>query len=140
VPRRARLCSRAEVRNFSEKFYAGTGVSIPFHEYSIADDYNYTNKWMPLGSWHIFNVPVYCGYSFGKKKHHINSELGIVLHYGVQDKQLLFLTSRPFFSVGYEFKGEKFLFGIPVYMGLSEKINGNRIFMRWPGIRLGRKF
>jgi hypothetical protein len=120
-------------RYLSEKFHLGAGAGLA--GISIL----YKN---PDESFKEFNIrfPVYGAYAFGKKKHHVISELGLTLECVFSSAGSSVSSLWPFFSIGYEFKGEKIIIRVPVYLvyiGENEWYPG---VVPWAGVSIGVPF
>ncbi len=95
-------------RYLLENFHFGAGAGLAgISELYINPDEKETE----------FNIrfPIYCGYSFGKKRHHAIAETGITLDCincfsGSSD-----ISVWPFISIGYEYRGSRIIIRVPVY-------------------------
>ena len=125
-------------RYFSERFLIGGGIGMPTK--TKFQDISPVGNGTLTPNFYTFDVPVYCGYSFGQKKHHLNSELGIAFVLSTENKHANLLGTLPFISLGYEFKGENYVFSIPVYFALRDAYNDSRQIVPWIGLSLGRLF
>ncbi len=136
-------------RFFSERFNIGAGIGMSMEGSSLQKFGDFYRKRIN------FNAPVYFGYSFGQKKSRLSSASGITFCLRWVDQSLLsgktkkfeLLDSAPFFSLGYEYRGEKYFFNIPVYLlrlkieEWSEEFVGTRHIMApYIGVRIGRMF
>jgi hypothetical protein len=95
-------------RYLVESFHLGAGAGLA----GISHMYiNEEEKELDLN----LRFPVYCGYSFGKRRHHAIAETGITLDCincfsGSSD-----ISVWPFISIGYEYRGSKIIIRVPVY-------------------------
>jgi hypothetical protein len=120
-------------RNITEKFHIGSGIGFAgvSHLYYSGGDFRKVN----------FSIPVYAAYSFGQKKHRLISEAGIsiwgetVLNGFVRLSDVI-----PFVSAGYEYKGEKYVFRVPVYFAYVGRNEFFPAVMPWLGVSFGRLF
>jgi len=120
-------------RNVTERIHIGSGIGLAEinHLYYIGGDFHKVN----------YSIPIYVAYSFGQKKHRLISEIGVsVLGNTTPYSILSFSDVTPFISAGYEYKGEHYVFRVPVYFAY---IGRNEFFpsvMPWIGVSLGRLF
>ena len=120
-------------RYLTEKFQVGAGLGMAGVSKITFIDETVTRF--------DFRIPIYGSYAFSTKRHHLVSELGIIMG-GYTDS----ITGVnidgvvPFISLGYEVKGENYVFRVPVYLfyaGENELIG--RV-VPWVGVSLGRLF
>jgi hypothetical protein len=120
-------------RNVTERIHIGSGIGFSgiYHLYYSGGDFHEVN----------FSIPIYGAYSFGQKKHHLISEIGTSILGNTTPYSFLSLSDvTPFISVGYEYKGEHYVFRVPVYFAY---IGRNEFFpsvMPWIGVSFGRLF
>jgi len=120
-------------RNLSERIHLGSGIGLAgiYHLYYSGGEFHEVN----------FSIPIYGAYSFGQKKHHLLSEIGMsVWGNTVHDGFVYFTDLIPFISAGYEYKGVHYVFRVPVYFAY---IGRNEFFpsvMPWIGVSFGRLF
>jgi hypothetical protein len=119
-------------RYLSERFQVGAGIGL---ENARKVGYD-TETYMT----YLFNFPIYGAYAWGTDKNHAISEFGVNIRAGSNfHGETGFSRPLPFISLGYEHKGDNFIFRIPVYafyMGRDEIIP----LMPWLGISVGRRF
>jgi len=87
-----------------------------------------------------FRIPVYAAWSFGKKKSHVMTELGVTLEEQWHTGLSLITDLWPFISGGYEYRGEKIIIRVPVYLVY---VGPNAWFppvLPWVGLSLGMPF
>jgi hypothetical protein len=84
--------------------------------------------------------PVYGGYSFGKNRHHIITEIGLTIDGSFSSFESSVLSIWPFISAGYEFKADKIIFRVPVYLGYIGKNEWYPPVMPWVGVSIGVPF
>ena len=127
------FCDISYSRYLSEKFQIGAGLGLQSIGKLSSIDGTSTNV--------DYSIPVYGAYAFGTKKHHVVSELGITLTgYTNFKKRSGLYGAGPFVSVGYELKGENYVFRVPLYLFY---IGDNDFFppvIPWFGLGLGRLF
>jgi len=120
-------------RYLSDRLHFGGGIGISGRSqlYYNGGMFNRTN----------FTIPLYGAYAFGQRKHHVISEFGISLQGFTGPNGTVSLDGQYLFiSVGYEYKGEKFIFRAPVYLAY---VGSNEFFppvMPWFGLSFGRLF
>ena len=120
-------------RNVTERIHIGTGIGLGgiYHLYYNGGDFHEVN----------FSIPIYGAYSFGQKKHRLITEIGMSILGNTTPYSLLsFSDVTPFISAGYEYKGEHYVFRVPVYFAY---IGRNEFFpsvMPWIGVSFGRLF
>jgi len=120
-------------RNFSDKIHIGTGIGLGgiYHLYYNGGDFHEVN----------FSIPIYGAYSFGQKKHRLITEMGMSVWGNTEHDSFVYFTDLiPFISAGYEYKGEHYVFRVPVYFAY---IGRNEFFpsvMPWIGVSFGRLF
>lgn len=95
-------------RYLLENFHLGAGAGLAGISYMYINE---EEKELDLN----LRFPVYCGYSFGKKRHHAIAETGITLDCikcfsGSSD-----ISVWPFISIGYEYRGRRIIIRVPVY-------------------------
>lgn len=95
-------------RSLVENFHLGAGAGLAGISYMYINE---VEKELDLN----LRFPIYCGYSFGKKRHHAIAETGITLDCincfsGSSD-----ISLWPFISVGYEYRGSRIIIRVPVY-------------------------
>jgi hypothetical protein len=120
-------------RYFYERFHFGGGIGISKKDHLYYDGGMFTR--------YNFTIPLYGAYSFGQKKHHAISEFGTTIRgYTAPNGSVSIDDQFLFISIGYEFKGEKFIFRAPVYLAY---IGRNEFFtsvVPWFGLSFGRLF
>ena len=120
-------------RNLSERIHIGGGIGTSGidHLDFNGGTFNRLN----------FSIPLYGAYSFGQKRHRIISEIGAsIFGNTTPDSFLSFSDVTPFIWIGYEYKGEHYVFRVPVYFAY---IGRNEFFpsvMPWLGVSFGRLF
>jgi hypothetical protein len=120
-------------RNLTERIHIGGGIGTSGidHLDFNGGTFNRLN----------FSIPLYGAYSFGQKRHRIISEIGMSILGNTTPYNFLSLSDvTPFISVGYEYKGEHYVFRVPVYFAY---IGRNEFFpsvMPWIGVSFGRLF
>ncbi len=120
-------------RYLTEKFQVGTGLGMAGVSKIAFTDGTVTRF--------DFRVPIYGSYAFSTKRRHLVSEFGIIMG-GYTDSKVGTNIDGvvPFISLGYEVKGEHYIFRVPVYLfyaGENELIG--RV-VPWVGVSLGRLF
>jgi len=95
-------------RYLVENFHFGAGAGLAGISYMYINE---VEKELDLN----LRFPIYCGYSFGKKRHHAIAETGFTLDCincfsGNSD-----ISLWPFISVGYEYRGSRIIIRVPVY-------------------------
>jgi hypothetical protein len=95
-------------RSLVENFHLGAGAGLAGISYMYINE---VEEELELN----LRFPIYCGYSFGKKRHHAIAETGITLDCincfsGSSD-----ISLWPFISVGYEYRGSRIIIRVPVY-------------------------
>lgn len=120
-------------RQLSEKFHLGAGAGLA----GISTLYKNTDE-----RFKEFNIrfPVYGAYSFGRKKHHLISELGLTIDAFFGTPKINISSLWPFISCGYEFKGDNIIIRIPVYLGYIGKNEWFPRVMPWAGLSIGVPF
>jgi hypothetical protein len=121
-------------RYLTQKFHVGSGIGIGSKDYLVYGDGTAYARYN-------FSIPLYVAYAYGIKKHHAISELGISIR-GVtgSGKHTNINESFPFLSLGYEYKSDRFIFKVPVYLIY---VGRNEFFpsvMPWLGISFGVLF
>jgi hypothetical protein len=120
-------------RYLSEKFHLGAGAGLGgistlyMNPDEMAKEYN-------------IRFPIYAAYALGKKKHHALTELGMTIDVSFISFGNSISSLIPFGSIGYEFKGEKIIIRVPVYLvyiGKNEWFPG---IMPWAGFSIGVPF
>jgi Protein of unknown function (DUF3187). len=120
-------------RNVTERIHIGSGIGLAgiHHLYYIGGDFHKVS----------YSIPIYVAYSFGQKKHRLISEIGMSILGNTTPYSLLsFSDVTPFISAGYEYKGEHYVFRVPVYFAY---VGRNEFFpsvMPWIGVSFGRLF
>lgn len=120
-------------RNITERFHIGTGIGLSGinHLYYSGGSFTRLN----------FSIPLYGAYSFGQKKHRLISEIGAsIMGNTTPDSFLSFSDVTPFISTGYEYKGEHYVFRVPVYFAYIGKNEFFPSVMPWIGVSFGRLF
>lgn len=120
-------------RFFSEKLHFGLGAGMGEIStlYLSPDEQVYEYN---------LSFPIYGGYTFGQGKHRLNTELGVSIFGEFFPGEDPILEPMPFISGGYELRGAKFIFRIPVYLTY---VGVNEFFpavMPWAGLSIGRLF
>jgi len=116
-------------RYLSEKFHLGTGIGLS--EISTWDD---------VGTINTYNFPLYAGFALGKKKHHAISELGIHFDWVTNFEGYNNFELYPFFSFGYEYKGDNILFRVPIYLFYTGEFVSAPPLVPWIGLSVGVPF
>lgn len=120
-------------RYLSEKFHLGAGAGLA----GISTLYRTSSeKATELN----VRFPIYCGYSWGKKRNHMTSELGLTIDSNLGSFGSYILSLWPFISVGYEFKGDKVIIRVPVYLGYVGKNEFFPALLPWAGLSIGVPF
>jgi hypothetical protein len=120
-------------RYLSEKFHFGAGVGL------AGISTLYINPDEQFNEYNI-RFPIYGAYALGKKKHHVISELGMTID-GIFSSSETYISSLwPFLSIGYEFKGDKIVIRIPVYLGYIGENEWYPKVMPWAGLSFGVPF
>jgi hypothetical protein len=120
-------------RNLSERFHIGSGLGLS----GINHLYNNGRYFRKMN----FSIPIYGAYSFGQKKHRLISEMGMSIWGNtVNDGFLNFSDLIPFVSGGYEYKGEHYVFRVPVYFAYIGRNEFFPAIMPWIGVSFGRLF
>ena len=120
-------------RYLTERIHIGGGIGLGgiYHLFYNGGDFHEVN----------FSIPIYGVYSFGQKKHRLISEMGTSIWGETVPDGFVHLTNLiPFISIGYEYKGEHYVFRVPVYFAY---IGRNEFFpsvMPWIGVSFGRLF
>ncbi|MCB0706613.1 MAG: hypothetical protein KDC34_14965 [Saprospiraceae bacterium] len=121
-------------RKLTDHFQVGAGVG--FHQSRIIRDSE--------GDYRIFDLslPIFGTLVVGEGHHHMISEFGTTLglHFGGFSPRNGFSGLTPFFSVGYEYEGEKFLFRFPLYLAFIGESEFLRPVMPWLGISVGLQY
>jgi len=120
-------------RNVTERMHIGSGIGFAgiHHLYYSGGDFHEVN----------FSIPIYVAYSFGQKKHRLISEIGTSIWGNTTPHSFLSLSDViPFISAGYEYKGEKYVFRVPVYFAYVGKNEFFSSVMPWIGVSFGRLF
>jgi len=120
-------------RYLSEKFHLGAGAGLAGVSTLFVN---------PDESFKEYNIrfPLYGAYVFGKKKHHAISELGLTFDCIFSSGRSYVSALFPFISIGYEFKGEKIIVRVPVYLGYIGKNEWYPSVMPWAGVSIGVPF
>jgi hypothetical protein len=120
-------------RYLSEKFHLGAGAGLA--GFSTL----YINSEESFKEYNI-RFPLYGAYAFGKRKHHVISEFGLTLDCIFSSPLSSVSSIWPFISIGYEFKGEKIIFRVPVYLGYIGENEWYPSVMPWAGVSIGVPF
>jgi hypothetical protein len=120
-------------RYLSEKLHLGAGVGLAgistlyISQDEMSKEYN-------------IRFPIYGAYTLGKKKHHAVSELGITIDAIFSSFGNYVSGVFPFISIGYEYKGEKIIIRVPVYLGYIGENEWYPSIMPWAGFSIGVPF
>jgi hypothetical protein len=119
-------------RYLLEKFHLGIGVGME----GISKGYSQSGDHTDFD----FRFPIYGAYTFGKKRHHILTEIGVTFeehwHTGIG----IITDLWPFISGGYEFRESKIIFRAPIYLVY---LGPNEFFPTispWVGLSIGVPF
>jgi len=119
-------------RYLSERLHLGAGVGLE----GASKGYSLTGKHTDFD----FRIPIYGGYTFGKKKHHIMTEIGVTFeehwHTGIG----VYTDLWPFISGGYEFRGSRIFIRIPVYLTYVGPNEWWPAVLPWVGLSIGLPF
>lgn len=120
-------------RYLSEKFHLGAGAGLA----GISTLYLNPDEMA-----REFNIrfPVYVAYALGKKKHHAISELGLTIDCIFSSFGSYVSSLWPFISIGYEYKGDKVIIRVPVYLGYIGENEWYPSVMPWAGLSIGVPF
>jgi hypothetical protein len=120
-------------RYLSEKFHLGAGAGLA----GISTLYKSPDEMIKEVN---LRFPVYGAYALGKKKHHAVTELGITIDAIFSSSGSYISGLLPFISIGYEFKGEKIIIRVPVYLGYIGDNEWYPVVMPWAGFSIGVPF
>lgn len=88
-----------------------------------------------------FNIPIYGSYAFSTKRRHLVSEFGAIMGGSTNSKSGTIINGvAPFVSIGYEVKGENYVFRVPVYLFYAGDNDFFSTVIPWVGVSLGRLF
>lgn len=119
-------------RYLTPRFHLGAGVGLG----GIYTMYN------SVGNFKNYEIrlPVYGGYALGKKKHHAITEFGVMIEDDYHTNGYSSFHLWPFISGGYEFKGDKIIIRVPVYLGYVGKNLWYPPILPWAGVSIGVPF
>jgi hypothetical protein len=116
-------------RYLSEKFHLGVGVGM-----------SGKSTWDDVGTINAYNFPLYGAYTFGQKKHHAISEMGVRFDFETNLKGFNDFGLVPFISFGYEYKGDNILFRVPIYLFYTGEFESAPPLVPWIGFCVGVPF
>lgn len=120
-------------RYLSEKFQLGVGLGLSGVNKVTYIDETVTNF--------DFGVPIFGSYAFSTKKHHVVSEFGILLYGAANSKAGVKMEEvAPFVSIGYEVKGENYVFRLPLYFFYVGENDFFPAVIPWVGVSVGSLF
>lgn len=120
-------------RYLSEKFHIGAGAGLA----GISTLYRNPDE---MANEYNIRFPLYGAYALGKRKHHVISELGLTIDCIFSSFGNYISALWPFLSIGYEFKGDKIIIRVPVYLGYIGKNEWYPSVMPWTGLSIGVPF
>jgi hypothetical protein len=119
-------------RYLSAKFHLGVGVGLEGISKGLSQTGEHTDF--------DFRFPVYGAYTFGKKKHHVMTEIGMTFeehwHTGIG----IITDLWPFISGGYEYRGKKIFIRVPVYLTYVGPNEWWPSVLPWAGLSIGVPF
>ena len=119
-------------RYLSEKFHLGAGVGLE----------NLYKVYSQSGTHTEYDLmfPVYGGYTFGNKKHHLMTEIGLTIEEHWTTGMGGYSDLWPFISGGYEFRGSRIIVRIPVYLVYVGPNEWWPSVLPWAGLSIGVPF
>lgn len=119
-------------RYLCEKFHLGIGIGLE----GVSKGYSQSGEHTDFD----FRFPLYCAYTFGKKKHHVMTEIGVTFeehwHTGIG----IYTDLWPFISGGYEYRGSKIIIRIPIYLTYVGPNEWWPSVLPWAGLGIGVPF
>ena len=119
-------------RYLLEKFHLGIGVGME----GISKGYSQSGDHTDFD----FRFPIYGAYTFGKKKHHVMTEIGVTFeehwHTGIG----VYTDLWPFISGGYEYRGSKVIIRVPIYLVYVGPNEWWPSVLPWAGLSIGVPF
>lgn len=119
-------------RYLTEKLHFGVGIGLE----AISKVYYTGGETTNLD----FRFPLYGAYSFGKKKHHVITELGVTFEEHFMTHAGINSDLWPFISCGYEFRGSRIIFRVPVYLTYVGQNAWWPSVLPWAGLSIGMPF
>ncbi len=120
-------------RYLTEKFQVGVGIGL-----ADVAKLTYVDETVTRFD---FRIPIYGSYAFSTKRRHLVSEFGITMG-GYADSKIGTNLEGvvPFVSIGYEVKGENYVFRVPIYLMYAGENEFFSAVIPWVGVSLGRLF
>lgn len=119
-------------RYFLKKFHLGIGVGME----GISKGYSQSGDHIDFD----FRFPIYGAYTFGKKKHHIMTEIGVTFEEHWYTCIGVTTGLWPFISGGYGYHGDKIIIRIPIYLVYVGPNAWWPSVLPWAGLSLGVPF